>query len=142
MSSQKTLLSKQQKEELSARLNVPFGRVQLICDGYEITLCTERWKGMTFRVITYVNGVWKGIWISSVNQHPEQKFMRRSERSLCSPKHRAALEKIMGKRRAQKDSYLNAKLITYHVDWASGKAAINHLAKVCDAIEIVEGEAR
>jgi hypothetical protein len=38
----------------------------------------------------------------------------------------------------QKDKYINGSVTLYLPDWSSGKAAINHLCKVCDSVEIAE----
>lgn len=129
-------LTKEQKEMLAQQLSTPWGRVELLCDGYRVNLVVERCKGMTYRVVTYINGCWKGEWMSGTQSHPEQKFLRKSERSLCSAKERADAEKLLGKRYVAKQPFYNEKITIYDVSWASGKAAINHLCKVCESVEV------
>lgn len=131
-------LTKEQKAKLAEDLSMPWGHAKLRCDGYEITLAVERSKGMTYRVTTYVNGSWKGIWFSGKEAHPEQKFLRKSVRPACPPAFKAKMEKILGKRAVAKDPYYNGMVTTYCVTWASGKAAISHLCKVCDSVEIIQ----
>lgn len=132
-------LSKDQIEVLAKDLSHPYGRgVKLLCDGYTVHLVVERYKGMTYRVMTYVNGVFKGTWFSSKNAHPEQKFLRKLVRPLCSPAKKREMEKIMGKRHIKNDPYYSATHTSYWADWANGKAALNHLNRVCESVELVE----
>lgn len=131
-------LSKEQKDQAIGELSLPWGRVHLMCDGYRITLSVERYKGMSYRIMTYVNGVFEGKWCSSKGEYPEQKFMRKSVRPLCSAQKKARDEKLFGKRIVSKDPWYTKKLTIYLPDWASGKAAINHLCKVCDSVQIAE----
>lgn len=130
-------LSKEQKDELAAKLAMPWGRVALRCDGYDVDLQVERHKAMTYRVMTYVNGHFKGAWISSKNEAPEAKFLRKSVRPNLSPAKRVKMEKMLGKRFVQKDPFWSGSITLYLPDWASGKAALAHLCKVCESIEIL-----
>lgn len=130
-------LTKEQKAELIDKLNHPYGRAELMCDGYRIDLTVERLRGLTYRVVTYVNGVFKGVWCNGAEIYPEQKFLNRREIPLAKPSHKAKMEKIMGKRAVAKDPWFTKKLVTFDVSWASGKLAINHLCKVCESIEII-----
>ncbi|OQS39040.1 hypothetical protein B0T40_04435 [Chromobacterium haemolyticum] len=134
-------LSKEQKQELIDKLSYPWGRVSLQCDGYQISLVVRRSKGMTYRVVTYVNGSWDGKWMSGREEHPEQKFLRKTVRQVVSKKERGEMEKAVGKRHFKRmcadNSFWTATMTLYDVSWASGKAAINHLCKVCDSIEIL-----
>lgn len=134
-------LSKEQKDELAATLDMPWGSIALLCDGYRVTLQVQREKGrMVYRVMTFVNGSFRGQWVSGTETHPEQKFLRKSVRPLCSPAQKAKAEKAFGKRYVAKDPYYNAKLTYFMPDWASGKAAITHLCKVCESVEIAPDE--
>jgi len=142
MSSQEALTvmkpTKEQREFLAGQLSHPYGSVDLMCDGYRVSLRVERYKSLSYRVVTYVNGVWKGEWISGTNSHPEQKFLRKSVRPTVSPAERAKLEKALGKRYVKKDPYWSGSITLYCIDWGSGRAAISHLCKVCESIEILE----
>ena len=138
-------LSKEQKQELINKLSHPWGRVSLQCDGHKVDLVVERsGKGLTYRVTTYVDGRWSGKWISGTEEHPEQKFLRKSVRPLVSKKHRDEVEKEVGKRLFKKmcagDSYWTKTITLYDIRWSSGRMAINHLCKVCDSIQILATE--
>ena len=131
-------LSKQEKDELIGKLSIPWGRQELLCDGFRITLQVERTSALNFRVMTYVNGVFKGLWIDEKNECPESKFLRKSVRPLYPPSHKREMEKILGKRNFAKDPRYSKTLIAYMPDFASGKAAINHMCKVSESIQIVK----
>jgi hypothetical protein len=52
------------------------------------------------------------------------------------------MEKIYGKRAAAKNLDYKKTVTVYMPDWASGKAAINHLCKVCASVEILQNETK
>lgn len=131
-------LSKDQMAALADKLSNPWGSVGLMCDGYLIDLQVQRVKGMTYRVMTFVNGQFKGSWCSPDKKYPEQKFLRKCERSVVSAAKRAQAEKEFGKRYVARNSFYQAKITYFMPDFASGKAAISHLCKVCDSIEVLE----
>lgn len=134
-------LTKEQTEKLADTLSSPWGRVALMCDGYRVDLQVQRCKGgMTYRVMTFVNGCFMGEWCSDKPAHPEQKFLRKSVRPLYSAAEKAKYEKAFGKRYVAKDPSFSATLTLYLPDWASGKAAIGHLCKVCESVEIAPAE--
>lgn len=133
-------LSKQQIEVLAQSLSHPYGSgVKLLCDGYEVTLQVGAVKAMSYRVMTYVNGHFKGSWFGlSKPDCPEQKFMRKLVRPRCSPAKKREGEKIMGKRYVNNNPYYSEIQTSYWPDWPSGKAALNHLNKVCESVQLVE----
>lgn len=130
-------LTKEQKDTLIADLTSPWGRVHLICDGYRIALVVEQAKPLVFRIVTYINGQWGGEWSLGSKEFPEQKFLNKKTRLACTPSFKAKMEKIFGKRAVAKDPYYNKTFVTYDISWPSGKAAINHLCRVCESVEIV-----
>jgi hypothetical protein len=135
-------LSKEQKDDLVETLNLPWSCVNLRCDGYVVTLAVRRFKGgIKYRVMTYVNGKFDSAWSSEKNAAPEVKFLRKSVRPYLTPTERREAEKVLGKRKVAKDPVYNGSLTLYLPDWATGKAAINHLTKVCDSIELLTVEA-
>lgn len=132
-----TKLTKEQKEQVISDLSQLFGRASLKCDGYEIVLQVERFKGFKYRVITYINGTFNLVWCLSKSAAPEAKFLRKSTRPNISPVARQKLEKQLGKRYVAKDPYWSGSYTIYLPDWSTGRAAVNHLCKVCEAVELV-----
>jgi len=131
-------LSKAQQAVLAEQLSHPWGSVELMCDGYRITLRVEKARGMTYRVVTYINGEWKGVWCRGDVSQPEHKFLNRVERPLAKPSEKAKIERLLGKRAAAKDPWFTKKIVTYDISWASGKSAISHLCRVCDSVALFE----
>ena len=135
-------LDKEQRAALAEKLAIPWGQVALICDGRRVTLQVQREPGnaIKYRVMTYVDGHFKGEWIKG--ETPEAKFLRKHVRPHYSPAERARAESAVGKRRfatADYDRY--RRVSTYYMpDWASGKAAIDHLCRVCESVEIAAEE--
>jgi hypothetical protein len=132
-------LTKEQKAECASSLDHPYGRVELVCDGRKITLNVESCKKLSYRVMTYVDGHFLGKWISGSEAHPEQKFLRKVVRPVYSASFKKKMEKAAGKRFVAQDPFYKKTVTTYMPDWASGKAAINHLCKVCESVELVSG---
>lgn len=133
-------LSKEQIDVLAASLAHPYGSgVKLLCDGYEVALQVQKGKGLKYRVMTYVNGCFRGVWCGLSKQEcPEQKFMRKLVRPRCSAKQKQKMEKIMGKRHVNNDPYYKEVQTSYWPDWPSGKAALNHLNRVCESVRLAE----
>lgn len=131
-------LSKEERQKVEEALSHSWGRAVLKCDGYEVTLSVQRVRKLSYRVATFVNGEWRGEWLSGRQQHPEQKFLRRSERAFMTPSMKAKMVKIFGKRAAAKDPLWTRKIVMFYLDWASGKQALAHLLKVCESVELVE----
>lgn len=90
--------------------------------------------------MTYVDGVFKHAWAMSNPSVPEHKFLRKSVRPNVSPVERKRIEKELGKRYVAKHTFWSGSYTIYLPDWSSGKAAINHLCKVCESVEVVPGE--
>lgn len=138
-------LTKEQKQDLIDKLSYPWGRVSLQCDGHKVDLVVKRTgKGITFRVVTYVDGRWEGKWMSGKEEFPEQKFLRKSVQPVARRKDKEAMEKAVGKRYFKKmcaeEPYWTKTITLYDVSWGSGRMAINHLCKVCDSIQIAAEE--
>lgn len=66
--------SKEKKQEMIDRLSFPWGRVELLCDGYRIALRVQQISPLKFRVVTYVNGVWEGKWMIGTETFPSRSF--------------------------------------------------------------------
>lgn len=129
-------LTKEQKDELAQQLDHPWGSVALLCDGFRVDLRVEHSGKLAYRVVTYVNGAWEGKWFSGKTEYPEQKFLNKRTRRAYSPKFIKDMEKILGKRAVAKDPEYRKTFVTFDISWPSGKAAINHLCRACESVEI------
>lgn len=131
-------LSKEQKEQIIKELSHTFGTVMLKCDDDHITLAVEQVKSLKYRVVIYVNGKWKGEWLDSAKNFPEQKYLNKRVRSLYSKAEVASMQKKFGKRATNNFMSLNKTYVTYDLTWASGKMVLNHLIKVSKSIELIK----
>ena len=134
-------LTKEQIEALAQNLSFPYHFVKLVCDGYTVDLgvSAKTKTGMSFHVVMRINGTIKGAWLGSKNTHPEQRFLNKRTRQLFNKAAIERFEKSLGKRRAKQFMIEHQEtIVSYCFTWPSGKAALNHLNRVCESIEIVE----
>lgn len=130
------MITKEQRADLVAKLASPWGEVRLICDGRRITLQVKRCAGaaINYRIFMFIDGEFRGAWVAG--DTPEAKFLRKKVTRLVSPARRKEAEKTCGKRWVAKQPVYAETMTAYLPDWPSGKAAIDHLCKVCESVEI------
>lgn len=135
-------LSSEEKKKVIDELALPWGRMCLRCDGYLITLRVQQkaGNGMSFEVFAYVNGRMEAKWMMPDSVAPESKFLRKSLRQNVSANERLKAEKAFGKRYVRQSKYYSGSYTLHVPTWSSGKAALNHLCKVCDDIELLSEE--
>ena len=131
-------LSKEQKDQAIQKLSNPWGSIILMCDGYRVALQVQRTSALSFRVMTFVNGEFKGLWCNPENRCPESIFMRKKVTPIFSPSRKKEIEKALGKRYVKNDPHFSKAHTWLLPDFASGKAAISHMCKVSESIQIVE----
>lgn len=69
-------------------------RVEFLIDGFEVSVCNRLVEDRLHKTI-YVNGVLKGVWFGTNNEHEENKrFAYSSEHYVHSKKHRDQYEKL------------------------------------------------
>lgn len=133
------MLTAEQKTRAISALSHPYGSVKFkaVRAGvdYKITASVEPVRAMQYRVMVYVDGVVRGEWLMSESAHPQTAFMRRSEKKLHTKKEIDLIRKGWGKKRA--DAAAAKVFVWYHPDFASGTAAINHLLRAADSVELL-----
>jgi hypothetical protein len=131
-------LSKEQKEFILKQLNSFFQSVYLMCDGHEVSLKLERVQNFKLAVGVYVDGWMKGVWLLRPEEHPESKFFPNKAKSIYSPKRKQEIIKAFGKRRAYKEfPNLDGKIESKGTHFSTPQAALNHLIKVSESIELL-----
>lgn len=130
------MITKEQKTFILEQLNSQFNSVHLLCDGYDITLKMERYK-MKLVIAIYVNGSVKGVWLTKPEEQPESKFLASHQKSYYSAKEKAERIKVFGKREANKRYELDKKFEYKFPYFSTAKAALSHLIKVSDSIELI-----
>lgn len=133
-------LSKEQKAFILKSLESQFKHIELNCDGFKVQLSLVRYK-MRLVIDIYINGVFKGEWLSSTKGHPETKYLPFKKTPVFTSKRKAEIIKSLGKREAKK-LFPNLDLVVEQPTcfFTSPKAALSHLIKVSDSIELLTAE--
>jgi isoleucyl-tRNA synthetase len=87
----------------------------------------------------YVNGEFRGEWLSGKTKHPEQQFLNTKFIYACKGQVRKAAQKMSKKRRKDLGIDLDKKVEYFTPTWTSIKSLIRHLKKI-DGLTIVEAE--
>lgn len=131
------MLTKEQKAFILKKLESQFNHVELNCDGFKIWLRLQPYK-MRLVIDIYINGVFKGEWLGVTKTHPETKYLPIKKKPYFTTKRKAEIIKTFGKREAKK---MFPKLDDVHESrtcfFTSPKAALNHLIKVSENIELI-----
>ena len=114
---------------IEARLSYEFGKVQLDCDGYLLSLYLRKISKMRLGIIPYVNGIMKGEWLlMSAASEEGRRFYPTCSRQVFNKKELARLKKITGKRE------LVGKISYRKMYWGSFRALKRHLIQHNDRI--------
>lgn len=85
----------------------------------------------------YVNDSVKGVWVTKPEEHQESKFLASHQKSYYSAKEKAERIKVFGKREANKRFDLNKRFEYKLPFFTTPQAALNHLIRVSDSIELL-----
>lgn len=127
--------------EIEKQLGHLYHPVILKIDGYLVTLQLERIGKLRLAIVVWVNGAFKGEWISK-DCEERRRFYRSRKRSLLTGRRRAAFVKDVGKRYASKSKLLTETFVYYEFYWASFAALKRHLVRNNQSIEWVRDEQR
>jgi hypothetical protein len=128
-------LSKELRDELLEDLSGPWGMDgHLMCDADHLTLAVRPAGTLRFCIVVYVNGWTKAAWCNAKAPCHEQKYLRKRVVKLWKPADRAKLRKAMGARRFDADPTYNATFTAYYLDFASPRAVLAQLSRVCQSI--------
>lgn len=128
--------SKAQWAALEQQLAGAYGQVKLRCDQYELTLQVVPVGARRYEIQPYVNGFWRGIWLSkdkTTGAWPDEavRFFRPVSRPMHSVRMRKLLKKLDGKK------YVEARHDYYKSSWTSFAALRRHLLKHNHTIEVL-----
>ncbi|AZN69288.1 hypothetical protein DX910_14540 [Acinetobacter haemolyticus] len=131
-------LTKVQKDFVIGRLKNQWQQVRLKCDGFEVALGLVQVTDSKLAVSIYIDDYFKGAWIIKPNDHVESKFLPIRTKSVYSPARKKQILKEFGKRNSYKYfPDLDKKIESKGTHFSSGHAALNHLVKVSDSIELI-----
>lgn len=125
-------MTKQQWEQIETSLQSPWGQVNLVCDGYNLTLQVERDK-MRLLIMTYINGHFKGIWMSE-DCEERRRFFRPKVTKLFKE---SVFKGLTKKERKYMEEKYNKTITTYLPYWPSFRPLKAHLTKNNISIELV-----
>lgn len=109
-------------------LSHPYGRAELVCDGYKVSCQVLPDRPLKYVILAYVNGQICGKWILE-DCEERRRFMRPVTRPAYSKKHREGMRKI-GKKCLATIGWDPDRTITYYKPgWPSAAALRRHLAK-------------
>ena len=80
-------MTDEQWKQVESRLSRPFGSVKMQIDGYKITVVVEPLKGMKLVLMVYVDGYFRGKWLTE-DCDIRRRFYYCSKRSLLTTKER------------------------------------------------------
>lgn len=135
-------LSKEQWLEIEKSLGYQFGKVKLMCDGYEITARVESSR-MKLYIMIYIDGLFKIEWADGKDDRCI-KFYKKSIKYFSSAKVRKAALKPSRLRYLSKEDREHfkesvEKKFEYFVPyWTNPKALCRHIRKTCTDIEFIE----
>ena len=133
-------MTREEWAKVEKALSGTYGRAKLKVDGHEITFQRQLVDKNKLGVVTFVDGHFRGEWISADKPCPEQKFLRPGSRFTHKPKARAALKKIRKKTREEWGDFYNpdSKWHYFSPSWPSVTAIRRHYQKSFQSIELVE----
>jgi hypothetical protein len=127
-------------EKIENKLLSPYGTVELICDGHRVGVFVERYQGLSFRLVVYVDGYWRGEWMRNCPDHV-RKVWRLRERFIHTKKERDRMKKHARSR----DAYLrklaadaDKKIGIRSPDWPNPKSFIRQIKKACAEIRVLK----
>lgn len=115
-----------------------YGSAKLRVDGKEVQFQRELVSKNRLGIVTYVDGQWKGAWISAENEHPEQKYLRTIERFVYTEKTRKSWKKLSKRKQKEWGLDPDKKGRYFSPVWPSVTAIRRHYQKTFTSIECVE----
>ena len=85
-------MTKEEWKQAEEKLNSAFSRVDLLVDGYKITVVVEPLKGMKLVLMVYVDGYFRGKWLTE-DCDIRRRFYYCSKRSLLTTKEKKRLQR-------------------------------------------------
>lgn len=117
-------------------LSSPWGDVELLCDGFKLTVQVRRVKPLKYAMLVYVDGVVKGVWSNADKPCEEQRrFMRPVSVKLHKPADLAKLKPLYSAKQFREMS--SRKYEYFLPQWNSFKPLQRHLLKNNQVITLV-----
>lgn len=133
-------MTKEEWGQVNEQLDHAYGRAELMCDGYRLTLRVQRLKpGLRYAIAVYVGGWWRGEWALE-DCEERRRFLQPCKAYAFKPKERARL-KAMKPRMRKMLGWDPDKTITYYRSWwGSFDALRRHLVRNNKVVELAPKE--
>lgn len=125
-------MTKEEWAEVEKKLQSPWGSVDLMCDGYKLTLQVQRDK-MRLIIMIFVDGEFKGIWFNECEER--RRFFQPCKRKIYKAKTFKGFSK-----RTLKSMQIdpNETITHYRPFWTAFRPLKAHLIKNNTSIELVK----
>lgn len=80
------MITKEQWQEIESKISHPYGFVKLKCDGYVINAVVQKYKGLKYCVVVYVDGVFEGKWMDGKDERALKFHCKRRRYALTGSK--------------------------------------------------------
>lgn len=137
-------MTKEDWAQVELQLSHPWGRVELLIDGYQVALVVGREKALKFTIAVYINGIMKGEWVKGGCEEAK-RFLRPMVKRYYSPAKQAEITKGLPKTFAKKfikEHGLDKTFVLYDLSWPSFGPMKRHLLANNTSIELVAKKAR
>lgn len=128
-------MTDEQWKQAERQLSGLYGKVKMQIDGYEITVAVEPMKGMKLVLMVYVDGYFRGKWLTE-DCDIRRRFYYCSKRSLLNAKEKKRLqrEKKAVREKIQKEM----EYMTFSPYFGSFRTLKSHFLKHNQSIELCE----
>ena len=124
-------------KEVEQAVEPPYGRAELIIDGYEISIACVRWKSLSYHLVVYVNGCIKGAWLLN-DCEERRRFMRKYKRCYLTEKQRKSKQfRKLPEDLKQRAVEINT-ITQYYFDFPSFKSLKSQLIRNNKSIEMAD----
>ena len=123
-------------KDIEGQLKDFYTKVDLLIDGYKVTLMLQRISVTQNAIVPYVNGVVKGKWLTE-DCEERRRFLRPVTRSLLSAKK---MRELKLSKKILKEYKEKMKYTTFSLYWPSFKPLKRHLIRNNQVIELIVTE--
>lgn len=127
-------MTKEEWEYAEKRLYNTYSRLQLKVDDYDVSIVVEPLKPLKNVLVVYVNGEWKGKWLSE-DCEERRRFYQKHTGNILSRKEQKRLAR---EKKAVREAVGKTTYDWYSPYWTSFRSLKSHLIKNNKSIELVK----
>lgn len=128
-------MTSEEWKKAEAALSVPFEKINMLIDGYNVSVMTVPYKSLTYCLEIFIDGGFKLSWLKE-DCEIRRRFCCRHTKSLLSAKQKKELKRERKKFREYVDKEMTYEW--YEPFWMSFRSLKNHLIKNNTSIELRE----